>query len=184
MVTATVRSAATPGRSVPWQVRGFTMVELMVTLVVLAVMLAIAAPGLATFVNNSRLRATQGELMSALTLARSEATKRGAMVVVEALAPVVGKEFSGGWRVFVDLNDNGVRDVDEAEVRRYPALAGNQRFATVSGVSNATFNPRGFLKASARVEFTLCGQAGQDKGYRIKLEPVGLADVTEERTCS
>ena len=49
---------------------------------------------------------------------------------------------------------------------------------------NKGISRRGFLKASARVEFTLCGQAGQDKGYRIKLEPVGLADVTEERTCS
>ena len=184
MLSGTVRLAATREPTAPWQARGFTMVELMVTLVVLAVMLAIASPGLATFVNNSRLRATQGELMSALTLARSEATKRGAMVVVEALAPVVGKEFSGGWRVFVDLNDNGTWDAGEAEVRRYPALGGNQRFATVSGVSIATFNPRGFLKSSARVEFTLCGQAGHDRGYRIKLEPVGLADVTEERTCS
>ncbi len=184
MLMETVRPATTSVFTVRWRVRGFTMVELLVTLVVLAVMLAIAAPGLSTFVNNSRLRATQGELMSTLTLARSEATKRGAMVVVEALAPVVGNEFSGGWRVFVDLNDNGTWDAGETEVRRYPALAGNQRFATVSGVSIATFNPRGFLKASARVEFTLCGQAGQDKGYRIKLEPVGLADVTEERTCS
>lgn len=67
--------------------RGFTMVELLTTLVVLAVLLAIAAPGMTKFVNNSRLRSSHGELVSALTLARSEATKRGLPVAVRARVP-------------------------------------------------------------------------------------------------
>jgi type IV fimbrial biogenesis protein FimT len=147
--------------------RGFTMVELMVTLVVLAILMAVAAPNLVTFINNSRLRSTHGELTSALTLARSEATKRGTSVVVEALAPTAGAEFSGGWRV-----------------RRYPALSGNQRFGTEGGVSSVAFGPRGFLKNATPIVFHLCGQAGFAQGYRILLEPVGLADVSEERTCT
>lgn len=161
---------------------GFTLIELMTTLVVLAVVLAIAAPNLAVFVNNSRLRATQSELASALTLARSEATRRGAMVVVKAAAPVVDAEFSAGWLVFVDTNDNAQLDDGEAVVRNYPALNGGQKFGTVGNVSALTFNPRGFLKAGARVEFKLCGQPGFPVGYRIRLEPVGLADVSEDRT--
>lgn len=164
--------------------RGFTMVELLTTIVVLAVLLAIASPGLATFINSSRLRATHAELVSALTLARSEATKRGSMVVVQALAPVTGTEFSGGWQVFEDVNDNGSLDDGETVVRAYPALTGNQRFGTVGGVSMAAFNPRGFLKTSAPVEFRLCGRTGFAVGYRILLEPVGLADVLEDRACS
>ncbi len=185
MVTRSVRAATLRTRVRHWHGRGFTMVELMVTLVVLAVLLALAAPNMSSFINNSRLRASQGELVSALTLARSEATKRGNFVVVEALEPVVpGAEFSSGWRVFEDRNNNGVRDADEEIFRSYPALGGNQRFGTLGGVSTAAFNPRGFLKANARVEFTLCGQAGQSKGYQIKLEPVGLADVKEQTTCS
>lgn len=165
--------------------RGFTMVELMVTLVVLAVLLAVAAPGMSTFVNSSRLRATQGELVSALTLARSEATKRGTPVVVEALSPVTGREFSAGWHVFVDANDNGVFDNGELVIRNYPSVPGSQRFGTVSGVTTAAFTSRGFLKSGAAVDFRLCGQAGHTAGYRILLEPIGLADVSEDRTtCS
>ena len=162
--------------------RGFTLVELMVTLVVLAILLAVAAPNLATFVNNSRLRATQGELVSALTLARSEATKRGATVVVEAVVPTAGSEFSGGWIVYEDNIPNGVFDEDPKYlVRRYPALAGGLRLFTVGGESKAAFNSRGFLKTSAQVDFRLCGQAGFTTGYSIRLEPVGLADVKEDR---
>ena len=86
--------------------------------------------------------------------------------------------------MFEDKNNNGVRDDDEELFRSYPALSGNQRFGTVGGVSTAAFSPRGFLKSNARVQFSLCGQAGQAKGYEIKLEPVGLADVKELTTCS
>ena len=168
--------------------RGFTMVELMVTLVVLAVLFAIASPSLATFISNSRMRATQGEMLGALTLARSEATKRGALVVVQAVAPASGVEFSGGWRVFVDLNGNGVLDEaapdNEPVIRTYPALAGKQSLGTgTTGISSAAFNARGFLSTATEVPFFLCGQAGNKKGYQILLEPIGLADVLEY-TCT
>lgn len=185
MVIGSVSAARPRESAMPWRERGFTMVELLTTLVVLAVLLALAAPNMSSFINSSRLRSSQGELVSALMLARSEATKRGNFVVVQALAPIVaGAEFSSGWRVFEDKNNNGVRDDDEEIFRSYPALTGNQRFATVGGVSTAAFSPRGFLKSNARVEFSLCGQAGQAKGFQIKLEPVGLADVKEQTTCS
>ena len=167
--------------------RGFTLVELMVTLVVLAVLLALAAPNMVSFVNNSRLRASQGEFVSALMLARSEATRRGKAVTVQVLASRgVGAEFSGGWRVFEDANKNNQWDLGE-EIRLYPALAASQRFGAARGgnpVETIVFNSRGFLASSERIDFSLCGQAGQRKGYQIKLEPVGLADVQEMLTCS
>ena len=162
--------------------RGFTMVELLVTLVVLAVLLALAAPNMSTFVNSSRLRSSHGELVSALTLARSEATKRGLPVTVKARGSTVGAEFSEGWDVFLDANANDVLDIGEKVIRAYPALTGNQRFGTVGGEVMAIFTNRGFLKAAAPLRFKLCGQTGEPLGYRILLEPVGMADVVEDKT--
>jgi type IV fimbrial biogenesis protein FimT len=163
---------------------GFTLIELLTTLVVAAVLLAFIVPGLANFVSSSRLRASQSEFVSALTLARSEATKRGTQVAVSATAPVTGAEFNGGWRVFADANANGALDSGELVIREYPPLAGQVTFSTVGGATLASFNSRGFLSPATTIDFKLCGPTGIKKGFSIKLEPVGLADVVEGDSCT
>ena len=170
------------------QVLGFTLIELLVTVVLLAVVTAIAVPGLGQFVTNSRLRATQSEFVSALTLARSEATKRGGDVAISARGAVNDAEFVGGWLVCSDTDLNGVCDAGEPIIRQYDALQGQTRFKAVVGttttkVTSAAFNSRGFLNGPA-LNFTICGPVGTIKSYRIRLEPVGIADVVEaEDSC-
>jgi type IV fimbrial biogenesis protein FimT len=167
---------------------GFTLIELLVAMIVGAVILAIAVPNLTAFVTSSRLRASQSELVGALTLARSEATKRGVNVVVESLAtgtPIAGTEFNAGWRVFVDPNLVGSYNGSAGQivVREYPPVVGDFRFGTETAVTRAAFNSRGFL-TTGEVVFTVCGKAGVTKGYRIRLEQVGIADVVEGPSCS
>ena len=169
--------------------RGFTLIELLTALIVLAVILAIAVPGLSTFISSSRLRATQSEFVSALTLARSEATRRGAQVVVRALGTVAGSEFLGGWQVFSDTNGDGLYDVGEPVIRDYAPLGAQLRFsalvgATTTAATTAVFDSRGFLVPKTELNFKLCGPAGSTKSYSIRLEPVGLADVVEGDSCT
>ena len=159
---------------------GFTLFELLITLVVAAVLLAIVVPNLSSFVNSSRLRATQSEFVSALTLARSEATNLGRNVAVSARGDVAGSEFLGGWLVCSDTNGDG-DCVGEPLIREYAALAGQMRFTAKLGadpVKSAAFNSRGFLTTGA-LTFVICGPSGTKRGYAIRLEPVGIADVVE-----
>jgi len=86
----------------PGMARKFAPV--MITLAVLVITLAIAAPAMSGFVRSSQLSGTQTELIGALMLARSEATKRGSQVGVVAATPASGAEFTNGWTIWVDAN--------------------------------------------------------------------------------
>ena len=149
---------------------------------VLAVLLVVASPGLASLTSANALSAAQTELSSAMMLARGEAMKRGMQVGVAAALPVAGTEFSGGWTVFVDSNGNGQYDVGETIVRQQAAYRTDVQIATAGGTTTLTFNSRGFLVPSSLVTFTLCSSAAT-KGYQVRVEPVGLADVAELLTC-
>ena len=161
---------------------GVSLIEMLTTVSILAVLLAIASPGLASLTSANALSAAQGELASAMMLARTEAVRRSVSVGLAATAPVAGAEFSGGWTVFVDLNENRQYDEGEPIVRQQPSFPPGTRVATANGATAITFNGRGFLTPSTLVTFTLCSRAAR-KGYQVRVEPVGLTDIAESSTC-
>ena len=64
--------------------RGFTMIELMVTLVVMSIVLAFAIPSMETFVSNRRMSTAAASLVASITQARSEAISTGKYVSIYA----------------------------------------------------------------------------------------------------
>jgi type IV fimbrial biogenesis protein FimT len=64
--------------------RGFTIIELMITLVVAAILLAIAIPSFTYLTVSNRLTTTANELVNRLSLARSDAIKRNTLISVAA----------------------------------------------------------------------------------------------------
>lgn len=83
--------------------KGFTLIELMVTLTVLGVVLAWAIPSFSTILSNNRLETATNELHGALQLARSEAVKRREGVQLCALVDgdvdgcATDADWSEGW---------------------------------------------------------------------------------------
>ena len=74
---------------------GFTMIELMVTMIVLGVLAAIALPSFSTMMAGQRIKSASFDLIAALTMARSEAIKRNVNV---NLTPN-GGSWLNGWTV-------------------------------------------------------------------------------------
>ena len=111
------RSTRVPAHGCPSRRRGFTLVELMVTMVIVAILMTLAVPGMQQFLLRRAVIAHTDSLVSSIRYARSEALKGGLPVTVcntadaDAAAPVcVGAagDWASGWLVFVDRDGDGV----------------------------------------------------------------------------
>lgn len=78
------------------QHKGFTLIELMVTLAVLAILLAIAAPSFSSFMLSQRIKTASFDVIASLSYARSEAIKQNGSVTI---APVSGTDWASGWTI-------------------------------------------------------------------------------------
>jgi type IV fimbrial biogenesis protein FimT len=90
-------------------------VELLITIVVLTILLAVGVPAFQSFIKNNRVTTQANDLVSTIQLARSEALKRGTNTVVCASANQATctddkDTWADGWIVFSDLNRNNTPD--------------------------------------------------------------------------
>jgi type IV fimbrial biogenesis protein FimT len=74
--------------------RGFTLIEMLVTLTVLAILMGVGVPSFRSFVAGQKVKTVSYDLMTALMQARSEAVKRNAIVTI---APVTAGDWTSGW---------------------------------------------------------------------------------------
>jgi len=163
---------------VPCIPRGFTLSELCATLAVLAILSTLAAASMSSTVSNNRVYAAQDEFVAYVAFARSEAMRRGTTVIVGAIAPVTGNGFGGGWKVWVDENDNGAYDAGETLLRTHEALPSN--IIVGNGSTNTiAFTPLGFLTPGAAVDVKVCPADPALGGFDITIQPNGLTDVRD-----
>src|SRR5687768_17503929 len=92
---------------------GLTLLEMLVALAILGIMAAVGVPSLMDTVNRMAVTSAARTISSSLSLARSEAVKRGADVSICPSADGTDCEsdnWAGGWIVFVDANGDANGD--------------------------------------------------------------------------
>lgn len=121
---------------------GFTLIEVIVTMAVIAILAAIAIPSLRGFADSSRVTSATNDLVSALNLARSEAVTRAVNVTVcksanQTTCETTGNNWAQGWIVFIDTDAGGTVNGGDEILRVYDGPGGT---ITMSG--NGTVDDR------------------------------------------
>lgn len=114
---------------------GFTLVELMLTLTVVGILLAVAAPSYRSFVQGNRAAAQANATLRALTYARTEAVKRAGVVTIcqSGNQSSCGGTWADGWIVFSDVDQDGALDTADTLLQVGTGLAGGSTLAAGTG---------------------------------------------------
>lgn len=160
--------------------KGFTAIELMATIFIMAVLTALALPDLRTFILNNRLATQDDDLVADFMFARSEAIRRASDVTICASSngsTCTASAWNQGRIVWT--TDTGVMDV----LRVRAPLSGNNTL-TVAGLTSpaVTYIGTGATNLGANATFKLCDWRTGNFGQTITLTPSGTS-FTSPATC-
>jgi type IV fimbrial biogenesis protein FimT len=165
--------------------KGFTLIELMVTLAVAAVLLGLAVPAFNDLVRQRAMIARINDMVLAISYARSEAVRLGGQVSLQARDAEADNQWGAGYCVVVgnpgNCNPPVLRSFEGFEDM---TLAGVDGLATrLDGATlrtTLTFNGRGLPDLAAAGAVRLCSTDDTvDPGRVLNLTRTGRADVEE-----
>lgn len=149
--------------------RGFTLIELMVTVAILAILVAIGVPAMNSFLNSNRLTAHTSALKQAIQYARSEAVSKNQNVSVCASADglTCNGTWSDGWIVLLDEDDTVLR-----------VWNGLSDDSSIAGGATVTFTSAGERVApEGNITFQIENPSGSIRNLQIS--NVGWVTVTK-----
>lgn len=132
---------------------GLTLIELVMTVVLVSLVLALAVPSFRTMILNNRMASQTNELISALNQARSEAVKRSESVTICRRDRA---DWLNGWSTLT--GDDCTLDAGETEISASMTFEGLSQL--VGTANSLTFTGKGLSTAGATVSFTFCDQRG------------------------
>lgn len=143
--------------------QGFTLIELMITLVVVAILVGVAVPSFQSFIKRNQAESLQTQVASAVSTARTEAASRNTSVSICASNDGVscGGSWTNGWIVFENPNRDTTKQADELTVATFDNTS-SSTFDVAQGQNplnkliQLTFSQQGFLVGQTSVLITIC----------------------------
>ena len=153
--------------------RGFTLIELVVTMAIAAVLMMVAVPSFVNFQRNSQLTSLTNSLVASIYAARGEAMKTGFNAFVVPTAN--GSDWTTGWIVFVDNNGDGsFSAADDTLVQTQPAL---ESYFTVSGTGSSGETPAYIMFSSSGYSKTKSGSSFGTGGFGALTMSIARSDA-------
>lgn len=160
--------------------RGFTLVELVVTLAVVAILAAIALPSFASFTARTQIAQLNNGLVGDIALARAEAAKRGGQVALLAK----DGDWNKGWSILPDANGDGAFDDKDGDALRVREVlppnfkVQGSKTSDASAITRLVFDDKGAVAAPGEVDFQVCREADSIKEPRRSIKVKGSGIVS------
>lgn len=162
---------------------GFTIIELMIVVALVAVLLTIGIPGFQGMVQDNRRASASVEMVSALQAARSEAIKQNQAVTLCPTADNTncsgGNAWEIGWMTFIDEDEDGAHDASEDLLNTGSPLAA---IAVSSTFESLTYRSNGRMTTNdgdEEAEFIICDARGASESRVLLVLRSGRPDTSD-----
>ncbi len=169
---------------------GFTLVELLLTVMILSILATLTFPDMKSSIRSYQLTSKANNVINTLNRARSEAAKRGLRVTIcsstngTSCAGSSQNNWHQGWIMFVDSDNNAAVSTGEVIIQYEP---GDTVFTIIlSGTSSyVSFVPSGMPKTSGfswwsgSIDVRRVGDGVSDPGRRVTLGRAGSMHVNK-----
>ena len=165
------------------QCGGFTLLELMITIALVAIVMGIGVPSYQDFVVKNRIQTQASEIRSSLAMARVEAIRRGLWIrVCPGQDGCRGANWHEGWNSFVDRNSNDIRTEadDETLLEVHTRLDGGSTLEAEGAAAFVVFRGDGTAAASVALDLCTADDHAQHR-RRIEVSRVGRVRVCGPR---
>lgn len=179
---------------------GFTLYELMVTLLIVGVVLSFGIPNMSAYTKNSRMTSTANDLHASFQLARSEASRAKTNITICPSANSMaadancGGTWDQGYIVFIDDDGNLLRaGATETILRAHPAIATGVTLAIANDATYFSFASTGLGRGNiggniALTQVVMCDErgnvtgAGGNSAARLFVStPLGRATIVRDK---
>lgn len=144
--------------------RGFTLLELMVTIAIVAILAAVGVPSFVSLIASQKLKTAASTLQASLNLTRAEALKRNANVT---LSPRQAGQWNAGWQI-LDPSTSVVLFTTEA-----------LSSLTITGPASVVYQGSGRVSAAANTTFKFSSTASTDiRCVEVDLSGIGIVTTS------